>query len=302
MILLIILLLLVVVIGITVYFLYREGRALDYTISNPLYCGKKICDRVIDNNINFDLSKLDNIKVYNKDLALFLCDLINRISDKKDTDKLEKVKELYVKENFDVFGVLWKDKDNNLYIIFRGTHDLSEWIKDFHISQNIFSKTMKNVSYQVGLYNIDNSPKVHLGFLDIYNEIKEDINKVILSMKPKKIVIGGHSLGAGISVLCGVDLSQLNVVVYNFGCPRVGDNNFVEFVKNQNLVIYRHVNSSDSVTTVPAAVSPNYSEYDKPYFYSHCGIIKSFDSNWESLSNNHSINCYIDGIKNNLIS
>jgi triacylglycerol lipase len=302
MILLIIFIITLLILGVIAYLLYRGSQAFEYTVYNSLHCGKDLCDKEINNNLNLNLNQITDIKLYNKDIALYVADLINRVYLKKDTDKLIKIRELYIKENPDIFGIIWKDNDNNLFIIFRGTQNIAEWIKDSHTSQNIFTKSIKNTNYQLRLYNTQNSPQIHAGFLEIYYEIKKDINNIITQTKPNKIIIAGHSLGAGLSVICGLDLSDLNVVVYNFGCPRVGDENFVNYINQQNLTIFRHANSSDVITTIPPAVSPNYSEYNNPYFYKHCGILKSFDTNWKSLTNNHSVNCYINAIKNNLIT
>lgn len=113
--------------------------------------------------------------------------------------------------------------------------------------------------------------------------------------KNKKIIVSGHSLGAGISTVVGADLANdgYKVVVYNFASPRVGDQNFCKLISSLKLKIFRVV-----IPTLPPSVSPNFKDPENPYQYIHCGILKAFSDSWKSLLNNHLMGVYINALQN----
>lgn len=290
----------IILLGIFIYFSYYEKKAIYYTIYNDLFCGKEECDLIL-RDLKYD-SKID-VSNYSINLARYVADLINRVYQKADTKDLLKIKDLYIKENSDPFGMIWKDKNNNMYVIFRGSENFKEWLQDLNLSQNNFSKKTKNVNHQVKFQSMLFSgspalPNVHKGFYDVYSQVIDDIDSLINNNKPTTIVFGGHSLGAVVSVLCSVNYP--NSVVYNFGCPKIGDDNFVNMI-NSLIKVFRHCNGSDVVATMPSSVSANYNSYNNPYFYIHCGILKYFDLNRKSLDNNHSMNTYIFSLENSTI-
>ena len=74
------------------------------------------------------------------------------------------------------------------------------------------------------------------------------------AVKPWTIYVTGHSLGGALATIFAYDCSDLNlgeVVMYNFGSPRVGTKKFAEeFAKKVNSS-WRLSNTSDIIPTVP---------------------------------------------------
>ena len=107
--------------------------------------------------------------------------------------------------------------------------------------------------------------KVHKGFKKalfsdyILKRIKEVIDSILSNNPDYKILVTGHSLGGALSVLCGIHLSSqrpaTDITVENFGCPRVGNDHFRNWVNEiPNLSIWRFVFDDDLVTRLPPAV------------------------------------------------
>ena len=137
--------------------------------------------------------------------------------------------------------------------------------------------------------------------MDVYKNVKKDLEDIlekINSNKDKPIIIFGHSLGAAISTISGIDLFHKNysVVVYNYASPKIGNQSLCDII-DDSINVFRIVNTSDIVPNLPASVSPNFKDINKPYIYSHCGILKSFNDNWLSTLNNHLIPVYMKGLE-----
>ncbi|MFQ3593329.1 MAG: lipase family protein [Gemmataceae bacterium] len=79
------------------------------------------------------------------------------------------------------------------------------------------------------------SVKVHKGFYSIYSSVGELVRATVrkaLAQNPKtQVIVTGHSLGAGLSVLCGHDLECMGICkpfVFPFCCPRAGNLAFAQ--------------------------------------------------------------------------
>lgn len=100
--------------------------------------------------------------------------------------------------------------------------------------------------------------RVHRGFLDGYNSIREDILKSLKKVLGLPIYITGHSLGAALAtvaanylegeVIDGAPIRDQIAACYTFGSPRVGNKQYDREFKSP---IYRMVNTTDIVTIVP---------------------------------------------------
>jgi hypothetical protein len=134
-----------------------------------------------------------------------------------------------------------------IVIAFRGTTSLKDWKSDFNTKQ---------VSCEI--FGENKRIKIHSGFHNQYNELRNTIHSVIIQYKYLPIHITGHSLGGALACLCAMDL-KLNfgcdVSVVTFGSPRVGNKAFVE---KYNTVIknsFRVKNYGDPITHFPMRTS-----------------------------------------------
>jgi len=108
----------------------------------------------------------------------------------------------------------------------------------------------------------DNRPdiKVHSGFRDAFEKTKSSIRNAVTSTKKlcpscNKIMVTGHSLGGAIATLISLDLinlSNLPVIEYSFGSPRVGSPEFAEYYSSSGISeSWRMVHNKDIVPHLP---------------------------------------------------
>lgn len=96
--------------------------------------------------------------------------------------------------------------------------------------------------------------RVHKGFRQAYQSVKDDIEKNIAKLEGIPLYITGHSLGAALATLATQTLEQNHAfrdqiaACYTFGSPRVGN---TEFDREFKSVVYRVVNTTDIVTVIP---------------------------------------------------
>jgi len=98
---------------------------------------------------------------------------------------------------------------------------------------------------------------VHNGFMNAYKSISEDIKKSLLELRDIPLYITGHSLGAALATVATQNLEHdhrfprfrdMIAACYTFGSPRVGNSHYEQEFKAP---IYRIVNTTDIVTTIP---------------------------------------------------
>jgi len=154
-------------------------------------------------------------------------------------------------------AILVQDKQNNNWLIFRGTEldTIGDLITDIKIRKE-----------NIGI------GEVHRGFRDALTNISNNIDRAVYGLD--NIYIAGHSLGGALATLytthftfdLGLNLKLKGI--YTFGSPRVGN---TEFAKNYNMnlkdVTYRMVNNCDIVTRIPTRLTG----------YSHCGQLIYID-------------------------
>lgn len=72
-----------------------------------------------------------------------------------------------------------------------------------------------------------------------------------------KIVLTGHSLGGALALLAAAYIHSIYVNVdqlYTMGQPRVGNNNFAQFMTNLIPNTFRIVNYADVVPRIPQSI------------------------------------------------
>lgn len=173
-------------------------------------------------------------------------------------------------------------KNGNAYLVFRGTATPREWIFDANI--------------RMQEYRLPNWGKVSDGFQNIYRRSRESFIKTLAGLdKSMPLFISGHSLGGALSLLALPDVADSTPfkqpVLYNFGCPRVGDADFNRAYQNLPCQeIFRVVNTSDLVTSVPLPVEIPLLPSG---FYCHVGTPVDFNVQANDLNLNHSMDTYL---------
>jgi triacylglycerol lipase len=174
------------------------------------------------------------------------------------------------------------------YLILRGTQTAKEWVRNFSIS--------------LCPYRMPNFGKVHEGFLQTYDEIREAIiGALSLQDNHLKLYVAGHSLGAALATLALPDIESKTKcrlqALYTFGSPRVGDATFVRtFNKCFLNRSFRIANTSDLVTSIPlpvplAGVVGGY--------FSHVDIPVDITVQRDDLEMNHGMETYISTLTEN---
>lgn len=155
-------------------------------------------------------------------------------------------------------------RDDVIFVVYRGTKTISEWIQDATFGQ------VENAFLVSG-------GLVEEGFSEIYATIHEaivaQVQSLIAGGSFSELYVTGHSLGAALAVLSAPELAartSLEPALYSFAGPRVGDPVFAVAYDEQVSVSWRTVNTNDIVPTLPPAVAVIVENgTEKLLFYEH---------------------------------
>jgi hypothetical protein len=89
--------------------------------------------------------------------------------------------------------------------------------------------------------------RVHEGFLKAYQSLGGGIDAWLQSVRPRRVIVTGHSLGAAMATVMAALRPDARLVT--FGSPLVGDADFVRTFEGRDVA--RYVDCADLVTTVP---------------------------------------------------
>jgi len=178
-------------------------------------------------------------------------------------------------------------KGKDVFIVFRGTKTVKEWIKNFN---------MGLTDYLISDYG-----EVHDGFLQTYSFARNSIIEGLRRLEEKaRVFVTGHSLGAALATLAAPDIEK-NMgrkikTIYTFGSPRVGNDKFSISYNNEfRNKSYRIANSSDIVTSIPLPVP--LIGFVGGYF-SHVDTQVCFNVQENDSERNHGLKTYISEIRN----
>lgn len=128
-----------------------------------------------------------------------------------------------------------------VFAAFRGTSEMADVLDDLDYVKTDFP------GYAGG--------RVHAGFLRALSRIWPAVAADLQSLDDRlPRIFTGHSLGAAMAVLAaGMDGQLLAEAVHVFGCPRVGNG---DFVAGLAVDVIRYENRGDVVTLLPPRTSP----------------------------------------------
>ncbi|MDX5627137.1 MULTISPECIES: lipase family protein [unclassified Brenneria] len=105
----------------------------------------------------------------------------------------------------------------------------------------------------------------HKGFLDAFELAKKRFSKEFVSVKDdgasEDLFICGHSLGGALALLHAAELKNNTPLLYTYGMPRTFTAETI--LKLDNITHFRHVNDSDTITSVPPEYELDNYLYDK---------------------------------------
>lgn len=203
--------------------------------------------------------------------------------------------------NKHVIGMLSRDTVHKVvYMVFRGTAYGPEGMKDLQYGETTASmlpnatKMHRNCSLH-SQHVLAPGLLMHGGFNDIYTSFKKEVEAYLVSAKDAgydTLIVGGHSLGAGIAQVSIFYTTPKMTTVRGvvFGAPRAGNNVFASFVGGR---LTNVVNDTDIITAVPVSCMPNLESPCKPYLYETAGTVVRYNLNLGSLYNNHKMSTYI---------
>lgn len=219
------------------------------------------------------------------------------VEDEEQKTAIDREMESVVAQDPVAFGIgdlVYKDvpmgfvatKDETAYLAFRGTVTPREWIFDANI--------------KLQTYRLANWGKVSDGFQNIYRRCRDSFMKTLGELSADlPLFITGHSLGSALSLLSLPDIVHSThfktPTLYNFASPRVGDAAFGRaYSKLSGQKIFRLVNSSDLVTSIPLPVGIPVLPSG---YYTHVGQPVEFAFQGNSLGLNHSMDTYIAALE-----
>ncbi len=280
----------------------KVSNSFKYVFKNDIQCGEDECvANIVDLEIPVDINN-----EYQREVARYCADLVARIEylDIQDPKGLKREDLVYSLDKTPVFGCIWSS-GSTMWIGYRGTMDIKEWVQNFQFDQEIFTEE-EDVTSQTKLKflrNVSTQPNVHSGFLKIYEQFRDSVLATVKRINPRKIIVCGHSLGGAVATINALDLknSGYDVSAYTFASPKIGDKSFCDIVESSKLKLFRIFNTLDIIPTLPTSVSPNIKNTKQPFFYNDCGEPVFFSTNWKSLVNNHTMGIYIDALEKILI-
>ncbi len=190
------------------------------------------------------------------------------------TDCLEFLKNKWNFEKKEYFSELSTQvficgNDEVILLVFKGTKEPEDWQ---------VNKDIKLIDGPVG--------RVHRGFWKALESVWEDIEKTFKSFydNSQSIWVSGHSLGGALAMLAVSRLIDLEYEVnglYTFGQPRVGDQDFADYLDAQMRTrIFRFVNDEDIVTRVPPRFL-GFAEAGTVRYINRKGILQDDNVSWK---------------------
>ena len=159
------------------------------------------------------------------------------------------------------------ENDSEMYIVFRGSKGLRDWIANMKI-----------------LKSTTDFGKVHSGFMEAFSVVREKIFTAMTRAREnnKKLYLSGHSLGGALATIAAAD-SNIKIgstpieAIYTFGMPKTSNRTAADYINsNFGSRFFRFVNDRDIVTRIPPGSR-------------HVGRLIHFDKHGEIKNTNNNV-------------
>jgi hypothetical protein len=167
-------------------------------------------------------------------------------------DGVEECPKFYKDDMNTVHAYSWI-QNRTLHITFRGIAEIDDIITDIKLNRAWLFP------------NGDRSILVNKRFLLYFQSLEKEITEEIYNNSTKfdEIHFNGHSLGAAITTIAacwygGILKNNKKIINHTIGCPRVGNDKFVNFYNNCIIENIRVANNTDPITLFPISLFYNH--------------------------------------------
>jgi hypothetical protein len=138
--------------------------------------------------------------------------------------------------------LFYVENADHIIVAWRGTQEVPDWITDGWYSPQPCPAELAKAG------------RIHGGFLEAYQLAKERFGDKFKEIKRitdggKKLFIAGHSLGGALGLIYAAEMKGFSPILYTYGMPRTFTADAVGNL--YQITHYRHVNDSDTITSVP---------------------------------------------------
>lgn len=138
--------------------------------------------------------------------------------------------------------LFYVENAEQVVVSWRGTQEVPDWLTDASFSPQPCPPELAKAG------------RIHGGFLDAYHLAKERFGDHFKEIKRitdggKALFICGHSLGGALGLAYAAEMKGFEPILYTYGMPRTFTADAVG--RLYQVTHYRHVNDSDTITSVP---------------------------------------------------
>ena len=165
--------------------------------------------------------------------------------------------------------------DNSIYVVFRGSSSIANWITNFQTTQSTYTKWPTC------------NCKVHDGFQKavntVYNTALTEVKRLKSLHSAYTVKTTGHSLGGALAQLTAMALiaDGIPTTMINFGQPRVGDTTYAAFSHSKLANQFRVVHYKDTVPHIPTQTPIDYHHTAYEMYEDSTGSVKQCDVSGE---------------------
>lgn len=126
------------------------------------------------------------------------------------------------------------DDNKRILLVFRGTSSMIDWFANLNAFPRKY-EPLVNLHNEKHKIKCDGC-KVHKGFYEFLRKNCADVLSAVRSVKDKnpdyKLIVVGHSLGASLALLSGIEFQLMNYdpLVIAYASPKVGNQLMMDFV------------------------------------------------------------------------